>query len=236
MLHIFCPSVKSAHSVGTIQGLVEFCAVAGARKLEHMIHANANDSHVCIMRNRSVAMFLGDEGADAMMFIDDDVGFRGSYIADMYEMNLPLVGCTYPRKQLNFSGALEAALEHGTAEALKRGLFDYNLRVPDPAVYRPDKQLVEASSLPTGFLMIRRGVFEAIESKFPDGRFSNGVYNFFGYGGYNSQHKWERDGLGEDYYFSALARAAGVTPWLWLGGKIDHYGVCRFEGFDMGGL
>lgn len=224
-IYIVTPCMSGKCSVGYVKGMLEYSKLATERKLptEYLFHQGG--SHVCIARNHCVDGFLKSNW-DAMLFVDDDIGFRGQYILDLYDSGLDLVGGTYARKHLDLESAFNCALQTKDFEAFKKAMYTYSARLDltDKNIrYLPEKRVIEASHLPTGFLLIRRKVFETIAEAFPQYRFEGGQYNYFGY---------PESGIafGEDYYFCDKATKAGIKLYMHAGMRLDHAGHHTYEG------
>ncbi len=103
----------------------------------------ADHCHVDDARNAIVREFLMSK-ADALVFIDNDVGFEPRDLVNLCLYDRDVVGGVYPMKQ--------------TEE-------EYPVRLPEGHEIRADADgLVEVLGLPTGFLKIKRHVLEKLEA------------------------------------------------------------------------
>lgn len=154
---------------------------------------NAKSSIVAEARNNGVAE-ARDSGAEYLLFLDSDMVFPLTLLHRLLLHRKDIVGAIYTRRQPPFSLLGHTLDNHPDADA---------------------SGLVEMARLPTGCLLIRMAVFDALSKP----------YFFFGV-----DHD-EGTLLGEDYAFCDAARAAGFRIWadLNLSQEIGHIGqrICR---------
>ena len=161
------------------------------------------DIHICQgdgvarSRNNLTAEFLKSD-CTHLLFIDSDLIFSADHIVKLLERDLPVVGGFYPKKQ---QGPLEWVLNTlpddppQTAEGLK------------PVRY-----------IGTGFIMIKREVFEQMATHYPELLFREDygrrgeAHDFWSMGVYVDKVTGNRRYLSEDWYF--------CQRWLDMGGKI----------------
>jgi len=160
---------------------------AGAHPIDTPI-VNAKSSIVAEARNRCVEL-AREHGADFLLFLDSDMVFPRTTLQQLLAQDKDIVGATYPRRVPPHS-VLGASLPGGRTEQ--------------------DGALIEMRHLPTGCLMIRMSVFDALPG--PSFRFlvepTTGVI------------------VGEDYDFCDRARTAGFSVWCdtKLSFEIGHIG------------
>ena len=105
---------------------------------ELMIYAG--NCHVDDSRNRLVRDFL-DSSCNQMIFIDADMRFRGQDLYNLIMFDRDVIGGTYPLKQD------------------KEG---YPVRFFDGEIVAEEDGAIEVEAVPTGFLKIKREVFEKL--------------------------------------------------------------------------
>jgi hypothetical protein len=154
---------------------------------------NAKSSIVAEARNNGVEEARGS-GAEYLLFLDSDMVFPLTLLHRLLLHRKDIVGAVYTRRQAPYS-LLGKTLDSQ----------------PDPET----TGCVEMARLPTGCMLIRMAVFDALPKP----------YFFFGI-----NHE-QGTLLGEDYAFCDAARAAGFRIWadLNLSQEIGHIGqrVCR---------
>lgn len=167
------------------------------------------DSLVCRARNRIAKAFLEDPKATHLLFIDTDLIFSPEHVARLISHDLPLVCGCYPKKQPGLDWVLN------TLPGEER----------DPAT-----GLQRVRYAGTGFMLIRRDVFEAIDRIFPeiryqpdDGEPEEGVYrDFFRVGPCVAGGR--RRYLSEDWYFCEMAQQAGIPTFVDTNVVLKHCG------------
>lgn len=107
-----------------------------------------NLCYIDFARNKLVRDFL-ESDADDLIFIDADVGWKPESFLRLLTWDKDIVGGAYPFKE-------------ETEGYPVRYIFDENKRLKQC----PETNLIEASYIPTGFMRIRRRVFEKMISVF----------------------------------------------------------------------
>lgn len=170
-------------------------------------------SLITLARNILVDSFLNSPGTD-LFFLDADINFHAQDMVRVIEHSTDrdIVGALYPLKTDPIAFPAMPASERDDEVIMSEGLIEFN-------------------RIPTGFMNIRRRVFEAIivpKVNFKDGT-KKGVYFDF-----------LRDGddyIGEDFFFCDLARDHGfkihIDPTIQLGHIGDKEYVGRFIDYMM---
>jgi len=128
--------------------------------------------YVEALRNMLVREFLNVPVATDLVFLDSDVGFEPGALVRLLQYDADVVGGMYPYKSDagGFPGVLEQDAA-GMPVPVEVGLLDGTgkpLLGPDGQPQR--QQLAQAIMLPTGFLRIRRNVFERFREHYsPNG-------------------------------------------------------------------
>jgi hypothetical protein len=173
-----------------------------------------------------------------MMFIDADIRFNPNDIFPMIEADKDIICGIYPKKEINWltvrnainAGVPDDQLKHHTG-AFVVNLVDYQTEVTVPV-----NQPVEIWNGGTGFMLIKREVFEDLIGKVP--MYLNNVLDLQNKDNGQTIHEFfatqiEPESkllLSEDYDFCKKARNIGkkvwAAPWVQLG----HVGTYAFEG------
>lgn len=189
------------------------------------------DSLVCRARNNLVHTFLKGPGTHLMQ-LDDDIEFDPRWVIDLLRLDLDVVGGTYPLKRIDFAAVGAAARAGVPDEELAR----YASRI----VFNPftggqvqvDNGVVEVRDVPTGFTLVKRGVFESLISNQPESlRIADERQ---GYEPYSALYQTSKDPLtgrelSEDYHFSRMCQAIGIKTHLYLPAACRHHGSMVFE-------
>ena len=221
---LFIATPAFGHQVTTnyANSLLKFVSTSHPRlAVSSAVHMQSGMALVTQARNNCVAYFLNSD-CTHFLFIDADIGFEPDAIFRLLEKDVPLCLTPYPVKGYG---------------------KDYQLQF---IVHFPDKDNVrigkdgftEITAGPTGFMMIKREVFEKLAEKYPERKTVNkqlvgnkvetmekGWYTFF-----ETAQDPENGYLGEDIAFCRL--------WTNIGGKIyadtqtplTHFGSHAFHG------
>ena len=194
-----------------------------------------NESLITRARNELVRIFLESEH-DYLMFIDADIGFDGEAIAQLMAADKDVVCGIYPKKEVNWDSIERAAAGGKSPLADYAGAFVFNMVGTDHAE-TDETGCIEVRHGGTGFMLIKRGVFEHLAPHVPTYRVSSFqdpetgeylkplTYEFFA-------TSIDASGalLSEDYHFCELVREHGGSihahPFL----KLEHVGTYVFGG------
>lgn len=197
-----------------------------------------NESLIQRARNGLVKNFLRTDG-DYMMFIDADIGWNPHDILPMIEADKDIICGIYPKKEINWHG-VKAAVEAGVpVEQLKHhsGALVVNLVDYSGTVTVPRNEPLEIWNGGTGFMLIKRSVFEGLADKVAT--YTNDVvdlnktvnpgdliHEYFAV----SIEEGTNRLLSEDYHFCMLARKHGYKVWAAPWVTLAHIGSYMFEG------
>ena len=213
-----------------------------------------NESLITRARNYLVDEFLRAEGFTHLMFIDSDIHFDPRDVlslAVLCDDDHPIIGGPYGKKCIAWE-KIKRAVDVGIADedpeelAKFTGDFVFNpvLGTRELKINEP----VEVLEIGTGFMMVKRDVFDDWKSAFPqfhyrpdhnrsehfkgdryihayfDTVIDNDAYMPGGESGGSDRY------LSEDYMFCQLARKIGkkifLCPWM----KLGHVGAYVFDG------
>lgn len=188
-----------------------------------------NESLIQRGRNTIAHHFLQMEDATHLMFIDADQRFRANDIARMIKADKGIIGGPVPMKGIDWNRVRQGAvLNHPNLAALT-GIFNLN-KLEGHDMVSPD-QPFQVEHIGTGFMLIRRDVFEALAPHTQT--YTNGgasippdeeVHDFF--------RVQVEDGklLSEDYHFCHEYRKHGGTVWAAPWCELGHFGAYCFSG------
>ena len=196
-----------------------------------------NESLITRARNALAHNFLKTD-CSHLMFIDADIRFNPADIPPMIEADKDIICGIYPKKEINWHG-VKAALERGVSvDELKHhtGSFVVNLVEYSGSVTVPINQPVEIWNGGTGFMLIKREVFEQLADKVPS--YINDVTDLSGSIKADEIKEYFatsiEDGtrrlLSEDYHFCNVWRQNGGKVWAAPWAQLSHIGTYCFEG------
>lgn len=141
--------------------------VACAQKgISLMIDTTENESLVHRARNISVARFLYKTDADYFMFIDADIHFEADSVIRLIESGHDLSVAVYPKKCIMWD-QVENALSKGDSrnpEKLASSLV-MNFKGHTAQIVNGFTEVLDG---PTGFMLIKRSVIEAMYKQYPE--------------------------------------------------------------------
>lgn len=218
-----------------VLGLLQSMATLRADGVNVFWAQITNESLITRARNELVRLFL-EAGHDYLMFVDADIAFGHDAIKALVSADKDIVCGIYPKKELDWEQVERAAKEGRTNLRDFGGSFVLNLIGVDDAETN-EEGLVTVRHGGTGFMLIKRKVFEKLIPHVPTYRVSGAkvpntdeyvkplTHEFFA-------TSIDADGclLSEDYHFCEL--------WAKHGGKIfanpfihlKHVGTYVYEG------
>jgi hypothetical protein len=204
------------------------------RGIQTSYHSLYNESLISRARNTLTSYFL-DSQATHLMFIDADINFRPEDLIRMVDADVDILCGVYPKKGINWHTVGQAARNGVPDDQLEQftGNFVVNLVQHADAVPADKDVPLEIWHGGTGFMLIRREVFERTEHAVPvyvdedlthirEGK----VHEFFSV----SVDPETRQLLSEDYFFCKLARSQGIKVHAALWAHLDHVGTYVFTG------
>lgn len=198
-----------------------------------------NESLITRARNRLAYDFLNTPDATHLMFIDADISFSPEDIVKMIDADKDIICGLYPKKEINWKAVVKAVQNGVPTEELYNytGAFVVNAVNTDTQIKGTIGEPMEIGNGGTGFMLIKRGVFESLKDKVPtytnDMHFAvetspekKVIHEFFT----TSIDEESNRLLSEDFHFCKLARQNGykvyAAPWATL----VHSGTYNFAG------
>ena len=184
-------------------------------------------SHIPEQRDALADLFLRSERSH-LLFIDSDMTFRASLARDFLNMDKPLIGSIYPRRELDFAALGRAVKEtHDLDIALARTI-QFNVVVGPEISGERDYCFVEGIGM--GFCLISRQCLLDIERTASLKRYKNpfvkrDVSGFFEETVFEDGQK-----RSEDYSFCRRWRNTGGKIWGDTTNRVSHIGEFAFTG------
>ena len=193
-----------------------------------------NESLITRARNELTRIFL-ESDHDYLMFIDADIGFDGEAVAQLMMADKDVVCGIYPKKEVNWESVERAA--SGGKQGLEdyAGAFVFNM-AGNGTAETDESGCIEVRHGGTGFMLIKREVFEVLAPHVPTYRVSS-FQDEAGNYAKPLTHEFfatsiDKSGalLSEDYHFCELVREHGggiyAQPFI----KLNHVGTYVFGG------
>lgn len=211
-VHFCLPMYNGVCNEATFISMIKFSIIAAKLGINYSIDTMVNESLITRGRNNLVAKFLHNQEATHLMFIDVDLGFDAESILRLLCSNQDLVGGVYPMKRIPIRYVINT--------------------VPNPVV---NGDLVEVSTLGTGFMLIKREVILKMIAAHPELKYRDNIgigpqYEPLMYGLFDTMIDPDGNYLSEDWTFCYLWRMMGGKVFADTGIKLDHTGYHKYEG------
>jgi len=208
------------------------------------------DSLVSRARNNLVAKAMSDPSVTHIFFIDSDISWDPVNVLKLLLADKPIIGGIYPLKNYNWDTLIKnknhvnEIIEKKNKSLLKdvldddlliqHSLLTYNLNHKSKQV-TIKKNLIEVKHIATGFMMIKRELFESMFEKYADTKYTDDVSflneeeNKFAYAlfdcGVEDDHY-----LSEDWMFCNRWSKIGGELFVDISINLTHTGVENFNG------
>ena len=211
-VHFCLPMYNGICNEATFISMIKFGIIASKLGVNYSIDTMVNESLITRGRNNLVAKFLFNQAATHLMFIDVDLGFDAESILRLLCANQDLVGGVYPMKRIPIRYVINT--------------------VPNPVI---NGDLVEVSTLGTGFMLIKREVIEKMIAAHPELKYRDNIgigqqYEPLMYGLFDTMIDPDGNYLSEDWTFCYLWRLMGGKVFADTGIKLDHTGYHKYAG------
>ncbi|RFB75607.1 hypothetical protein [Methylovirgula sp. 4M-Z18] len=232
------PCYISAVSMNYVTSMFELTHEAVRLGLRSTLHLRA-ESLVTRGRNEIVKFFLMNEQYTHLFWIDSDLSFHSSAVTRLLLSDHDVAAGIYPIKRFNWpQQGLPAGI---TKEAFEALYTDYPLNLighgaKPLADFVTQDDFVEVAEAPTGFMVIKRGVFTKLMAHYPE-------LNYVPDGPPNNPeapYYWlffdcmvdpdTKRYLSEDYAFCRRWRDIGGRVYADLRSDLGHLGQHMFRG------
>jgi hypothetical protein len=208
--------------------MVQLPAIFLRNGVDSLYAYSLNECLVPNARNVLADQFLESQ-ATHLMWIDADIGFNAMDIITMLIADKDVVCGVYPKKEIDWARVARAVEAGVPPDELSDHAGSFAIRGLDDSAEREDvdvDELFEIEGGGTGFMLIKRAVFEALADDVADYKPEYKVIKEF----YATAIEPESGRLvTEDYQFCRLARRRGfkiyTAPWV----RLAHAGTYIFE-------
>lgn len=205
-----------------------------------------NESLITRARNYLVDEFLRSDYTH-MLFIDSDINYNAQDVLALMALDKDVIGGPYPKKSINWNNVAAAARAHPDMEPrqLENLVGDYVFNVVKGTKQFTVTEPLEVMEIGTGYMMVKREVFEKMEKQYPSIRYKPDHVGQANFDGTRYIHAYfdtvidTKDSitgggseryLSEDYMFCQMWRKMGgqiyLCPWM----KTQHIGSYAFTG------
>lgn len=193
----------------------------------------AGDALVNRARNSMATRFMAS-AATHLLFIDADIGFEPEAVMRLLAFDADLSGGVYPAKMIDWDRVRHFT---GAPDDLPKAALRYAAALHTDAGVTVRDDFARARFLATGFMMIKRRVFDVLEHAYPELKFRRlhthpdpqadhpHRYAFF-------DCMIDKDGyhLPEDYSFCERWTRTGGEIWVDLNSQLTHIGHHHYIG------
>lgn len=219
-------------------GIMQLVGACGQNGMKMYFSFMMNESLITRARNSMAFDFLKSD-ATHMMFIDADISFNPNDVVRMVQADKDIICGIYPKKEINWVEVTEAVKRGVPPDQLQNhtGAFVVNLAHGEDSKTGNINEPIEIANGGTGFMLIKREVFEKLAEKVPS--YTNDMYHavdtvrevkiikeFFA----TSIDEESNRLLSEDYHFCKIARESGFTVWCAPWASFGHTGTYTFSG------
>ena len=198
-------------------------------------------------RNELVSLFLEDPTNTHLLFIDSDVfDFDKGCLQRIISCDRDVVGGVYPIKKMeeNRLKLLYKNYPENDHEEIFSSSYKYNINIGKSLFAVKEEAnsndgFIEVDQLATGFLLIKKRVFEKMIESYPERKYdpypdqkefqSGCLYNFFD----SYIDPDTREYLSEDYGFCKLWKNVGGKIYADSESKLSHSGFFDYKGSFM---
>jgi len=237
-LHIATPCYGGMCGSDYAMSLFRFISLSSSLGLQVSIQQLSNESLITRARNLLADHFLKETDATHLMFIDADISFEAVEIIKLILKKKEIIGGAYPIKQIDWNAILKNKDSINSVEGLMYSSASYVVNVPQHSIEKSilldgkiqlNDGLLEVTGLGTGFVLIKREVFEKMQNYYDNDWFlykDKKVHLFFD----TAIEENTREYLSEDYFFTRRWLNLGGFTWIDPTVSLVHTGYYRFNG------
>jgi hypothetical protein len=220
-----------------LESMLKLQAWLNAKDIEAYFSFLYNESLITRGRNTLVNDFLKGD-ATHLMFIDADIQFEAKDLLKMIDSDVEIICGLYPKKEINWGGVAYAIEKKVPEDQLKyfTGEYVVNMVGDVKSQLVPLDKPFEIKHGGTGFMLIKREVFEKLKDKCPsythnmsdvndNSDLGDKITEYFATSIDEQNHL-----LSEDYHFCKLARDNGIKVWGAAWAQLGHTGTYQFSG------
>lgn len=210
-VHIGMPCYGGQLTESTFMSYIKWANTARQLGIDWTLETMVNESLITRARNTLTAKFLDMAEASHLMFIDADIGFEAWHLLVLLNRDKDIIGGLYPMKTLPIKWVVNGFV--GAEEG-------------------PD-HLQEVSKAGTGFMLIKKSVFEKMNSHPAVKQFTNDIgldpkYNKYMKTYFDTAVRQGRY-YSEDWCFSENWRDLGGQIWIDKRVLLRHTGTYTFS-------
>ena len=153
-VHICMPCYGGQLTESTFMSFIKWANTCRQLGIDWTVETMTNESLISRARNTLTAKFLNTEGSTHLMFIDADIGWEPWHLLVLLDAQKDVIGGLYPMKSLPVKWCVNGI--PGKEE-------------------EADGKLIEVTKTGTGFLLIKRDVFDKLNAHPAVRHFNNDI-------------------------------------------------------------
>lgn len=197
-----------------------------------------SDSLINRARNNLVAKFMGNPDFTHMVFIDVDLEFNKEAILKLLWHDKDVITASYPIKEINWDKVKEGSKADIASEDLMEFATRYVVHMTKPGENQLniDNGAIECYEAGTGFMLIKRQVFDKMFKKYKKLKYKDDTNSLHGeeinnaYALFNSYVDDDGRFLSEDYGFCRYWQKVGGKIWVDPTINLKHFGRIKYTG------
>ena len=236
---VVSPSHDGKFFQNYVTSLLNFVIESERAGMRTQVLFHQGESLVTRARNNCVAQFLANPEWTHLFWIDADIGFSAQAAFRLLLSGYDIAAGVYPLKRENWPA--EGVPEGTTQQQFEATFTRYTVNAKASEVtskveleVQPDG-FMKMTEAPTGFMVIKRAVFERLMASYPDlnyvpdsiGEADRGLhYRFFDV----MVDPQTRRYLSEDYGFCRLWSGLGESIYIDANSNLSHQGAKMYRG------
>lgn len=236
---VVSPSHDGKFFQNYVTSLLNFAIESERAGMRMQVLFHQGESLVTRARNNCVAQFLANPAWTHLFWIDADIGFSAQAAFRLLLSGYDIAAGVYPLKRENWPA--EGVPAGTTQQQFEATFTRYTVNAKASEVtsqveleVQPDG-FMKMTEAPTGFMVIKRAVFERLVASYPDlnyvpdsiGETDHGLhYRFFDV----MVDPETRRYLSEDYGFCRLWSALGESIYIDANSNLTHQGAKMYRG------
>ncbi|MFS2206524.1 hypothetical protein [Variovorax sp. Varisp36] len=236
---VVTPSHDGKFFQNYVASMLNFTVLAERAGMRMQVLMHQGESLVTRARNNCVAQFLANPQWTHLFWIDADIGFSAQAAFRLLLSDYDIAAGVYPLKRENWPDGGVAA---GTTQQQFEATFTrytVNAKASETTsqvelTIQPDG-FMEMTEAPTGFMVIKRAVFERLMASYPDLRY---VPDSIGEADLGLHYRFfdvmvdpqTRRYLSEDYGFCRLWSGLGESIYIDANSNLTHQGAKLYRG------
>jgi hypothetical protein len=209
--------------------VVSFLRECDRRGIGAEILTIGNESLIQRARNNLVHCVLNSD-ATHLFFIDADIAFQAADVFKMIEADKDIVCGMYPKKTINWAAVRQAVLQGAPTAKIPFAGLDYVFNTVESAEQDPKTGCVEVVESGTGFMLIKREVFEKLADQVDTYISGVSVDGMIDTNDEIKEYFFVRKNAkgvmqSEDYAFCEMWRNAGGKIWMAPWVRLWHIGT-----------